>query len=395
MRIGVVVDNAFDNDHRVQKEVRLLIEAGHHVFILCLDYGGTYKSYSEFEVNRISINENIKNGLVILNTNFSFYNNFWAKHISSFIVSKNIEVLHVHDLYMSKPGHLGIKKAQAKIPLIVDLHENYPAAITSYRWATQGWRKFVVTPIKWFQKESKFLAYADAIVTLSNSFKKDLLQRFGFLKSDQIFVHPNMPDFDSFQAFETSGYEVEFNSSLPTLFYFGVVAKRRGIIDILPWLCELKEEGLKFHILIIGPVDKADKNDFENNVLALGENATYISWSDVKYLPAYLKKITVGLAPFEVNPQHDSGVANKLFQYMYGKVPMLATACKAQKELLTTANCGLVYEGKQDFKDKVIQLVNSPSLCQNLGENGHRELLRLYQEKTDRAFLEIYDKDLN
>ncbi len=390
MRIGVVVDNTFDNDHRVLKEVRLLVKTGHEVQVLCLDFGGTYTSYKAFAVTRIKINENLKNGLVILNTNFSFYNNFWAKNIASFIKENNVEALHVHDLYMAKPAHIGIQKSKSKVPLTLDLHENYPAAIASYQWATQGWRKFVVTPKLWFKKEAEYLTYADYIITLSNSFKQDLLERFSFLNENKIFVHPNMPDFESFQAFENLEYQVDFESEVPSLFYFGVVAKRRGIIEILPWLKELKDEGLKFHMLIIGPTDKADQAAFDLQIDALGESITYIPWSDVKYLPAYLKKINIGLAPFEVNPQHDSGVANKLFQYMYGKIPILATACKAQQELIETSNCGLIYADKEDFKCKLKQLLHSVSFRAQLGKNGYNRLLDLYQQQKDREFLTIY-----
>lgn len=390
MRIGVVVDNTFDNDHRVQKEVRLLLREGHKVFVLCFDFRGNYKTYDDFVVKRISINENIKNGLVVLNTNFSFYTNFWAKHITRFIAENKVEALHVHDLYMAKSGHLGIQKSHKNISLVVDLHENYPAAIASYRWAIKSWRKYIVTPKRWLKKEGEYLKYADYLITLSNSFKQDLLSRFQFLNKDHILVHPNMPDFESFQSFENSEYPVEFTSNHTTLFYFGVVAQRRGIIDILPWLQELKQEGVEFHILIIGPTDKADKVVFERHIEVLGDTATYIPWSDVKFLPTYLKKIDIGLAPFEVNPQHDSGVANKLFQYMYGKVPMLATPCKAQKELLERSNCGLVYTNKEDFKEKLRNFLKSEVFRKELGENGREELLRLYQEKADREFLKIY-----
>ena len=272
------------------------------------------------------------------------------------------------------------------------MHENYPAAINSYEWAVKGWRKYVVQPQKWYKKEGEYLNYADRVIVLSTSFKQNLLARFPFLKSESIYVHPNMPDFESFQAFEKNDYTVEFDSKLPTLFYFGVVAKRRGIMDILPWMIELLEEGNQFHTLIIGPTDKADKTLFQSYIdhPILKDHITYIPWADVKYLPAYLKKITIGLAPFQVNAQHDSGVANKLFQYMYGEIPILATKCKAQQELIESAECGLLYETKEEFKTELKRLIANPSLRQKLGENGKKKLLELYENRADREFLEIY-----
>lgn len=397
MNIGVVVDNEFDHDHRVQKEIRLLQDEGHTVFVLCFDFKKTYKIYPNLHVTRVRIHRKLRDLYVLLSTNFKFYESFWKKNIANFITTNSIDALHVHDLYLAKAAKKGIQDSQLEIPLTLDLHENYPAAINSYEWAIKGWRKYVVQPEKWHQKEGEYLKYADHIIVLSHSFKQDLLKRFPFLNMDSLYVHPNMPDFDSFQAFERDDYTVEFDSELPTLFYFGVVAKRRGVMDILPWMMELLESGHQFHTLIIGPTDKADKALFQSyiNHPGLKDHITYIPWADVKYLPAYLKKITIGLAPFQVNAQHDSGVANKLFQYMYGEIPILATRCKAQQELIEGANCGLLYDTKAEFTTALKQLIANPSLRKELGTNGKEKLLDLYENNVDKAFLEIYKLDKN
>lgn len=392
MKIGVVVDNEFDHDHRVQKEIRLLQQEGHQIFVLCYDFNQTYQHYPNLTVERIRFPRKMRDLLVLLSTNFKFYERLWQKHMAQLISTYHLDALHVHDLYLAKAAHKAIQKTDHPVAFTLDLHENYPAAINSYQWAIKGWRKYIVQPKRWFKKEGEYLKYADNLVVLSEYFKGDLLKRFKFLKSACIYVHPNMPDLESFEAFEKNDFTVEFNSQWPTLFYFGVVAKRRGIIDILPWIIEMIEAGSKFHTLIIGPVDKADKSEFESyiNHSSLQKYLTYISWADVKYLPAYLKKITIGLAPFQVNPQHDSGVANKLFQYMYGEIPILATKCKAQQDLIESSECGLVYATKEEFKQALDRLLNDQSLRNRLGANGKKKLVELYQKQADREFLEIY-----
>ncbi|MBJ7881891.1 glycosyltransferase family 4 protein [Gelidibacter salicanalis] len=396
MKIGVVVDNEFDHDHRVQKEIRLLQQEGHSISVLCFDFKKTYKTYPNLIVERVRIPRKVRDLLVLLSTNFNFYEALWQKHITTFISKHKLDALHVHDLYLAKAASKGIQHSQHDIPLTLDLHENYPAAINSYEWAIKGWRKYVVQPQKWYHKEGDYLKYADHLIVLSDSFKQDLTQRFPFLESNTIYVHPNMPDFESYQAFEKTDYAVAFDSDLPTLFYFGVVAKRRGIMDVLPWIIELLEEGTQFHTLIIGPTDKADKSRFQSFIdhPVLKDYITYIPWADVKYLPAYLKKISIGLAPFQVNAQHDSGVANKLFQYMYGEIPILATKCKAQQQLIESSASGLLYSTKEEFKQAVHELITSKSLRAELGANGKKKLLALYENKTDRQFLNIY-KELN
>ncbi len=392
MNIGVVVDNEFDYDQRVQKEIRLLKAEGHSVFVLCFDFGNKYKTYDELIVSRIKFPQKLKNLLVLLSTNFGFYQFLWQKKIATFIQKYKLDALHVHDLYLAKAARKGINEINSSILLVLDLHENYPAAINSYQWATKGWRKYIVQPQKWYKKESQYLGCADKLIVLSDYYKQNLMTRFSFLKSIPICIHPNMPDFKSFQSFEKDEFKVEFESELPTLLYFGVVAKRRGIIDILPWIIKLLDKGKLFHTLIIGPVDKADKKIFYNYIKhpLLQKNLTYIPWSDIKYLPAYLKKTTIGLAPFQINKQHDSGVANKLFQYMYGEIPILATKCKAQQALIENSKCGLLYNSFEDFSENLDQLLRNKKLRKTLGAQGKEKLLQLYRENVDRNFLKIY-----
>ena len=41
MRIGMILDNEFDNDLRVKNEASSLSDLGHDVNILCYDHGNT------------------------------------------------------------------------------------------------------------------------------------------------------------------------------------------------------------------------------------------------------------------------------------------------------------------------------------------------------------------
>ncbi len=392
--IGVVVDNDFDNDYRVQKEIRLLQQYGHVVFVLCFDYGRNYKiDYEDIIIHRIRISKSMRDMMSFVQSTISLYDLFWSKHITEFVKTHSIEVLHVHDLYMSKAAHLAIRNTQdLDVKLTLDLHENYPEAVKTYRWAVKGIRRWLANPSFWKKKEPKYLGYADNIIVLSESYRKDLIQEYPFLKDKNMVVHPNIPDLHTLESFKNNKLEVNYQSDLPTLFYFGVVAQRRGILDVLPWIVELVREGLAFNILIIGPVDKADKEDFKYllHKRELISCAHYLPWVDLEYLPAYLKKVDIGLAPFRVNKQHDSGVANKIYQYMFGRIPVLATPCKAQKELIEASECGLIYNNKEDFKRHLTQLVKEAQLRKTLGDNGLKALQELLIKEVHKDFLSIY-----
>lgn len=113
MRIGMILDNEFTGDLRVENEVIALQNAGHKVFVLCLNYGEKekYESFHSAEILRISLPKFIKNKLVGLNnTIFNLYPIFWSIHIKKFIAINKIEALHVHDLWMLNSTYKANKK---------------------------------------------------------------------------------------------------------------------------------------------------------------------------------------------------------------------------------------------------------------------------------------------
>lgn len=392
MRIGVILDNEFDSDHRVQKQVKQLVENKHEVFVICFDFGKEYKNYSSFTVVRIPINQTLKNILVLLNNRSFFYEYLWAKNICKLINNYELEAIHCHDLYMSKPSKIAITKSNYNPKLTLDLHENYPYAINTYKWATKGWRKFVVKPKSWFLKEYEYLNYADNIITLSDAFARNLLKKYPELHTKKFVTHPNLFDFSNFKENENCVPKTKLTTNKVTLLYFGVVAQRRGLLKILPWIESLLIKGLRFHLLIIGPVDKADNKQLKKllSLPNLSKNHTYIKWIDIKELPYYLSKSDIALAPFEVNAQHDSGVANKIYQYMYGRKPILASACEAQKQLIQEANCGCIFHDSESFKEQLKKLVTEDVLRKQYGDNGYKKLMDLYNDKVDEQFITLY-----
>jgi len=275
MNIGVIVDNEFNEDIRVRKEVEILKGSGNNIFVLC--FGFDDKTYPEVEgvnVKRIRIKKKYKDIIFgILNT-VPLYESIWRHQVKKFSERNAIDVLHVHDLYMSKASYQGMKDSGRDCPVILDLHENYPAAIKSYSWTKGKIRRFLVKPEAWGKKEKEYLQYASKIIVLSEEFKGELIEKYSFLKKNDIIVYPNVIDIQRFNAFV-------IDKSIPkrdktTLLYFGAVAARRGVFDIIKAVQEVLSKGNKVLLLIIGPVDKADKKRFE---LAINDPKIKETWS--------------------------------------------------------------------------------------------------------------------
>ena len=391
--IGMIVDNDFNDDTRLRKEVEILKKDGHNIHVLCFAYDKKkYSSVQGVNVCRIKIKKRIKNILFFFINRVPLYELLWKNEIKKFVKKNSIDVLHVHDLYMSKSVHLAIKSLKREIPLILDLHENYPYAVQSYNWTKGGFRNFLSNPKAWLKKESKYLSYASKLIVLSEYFRQDLLQQYNFIDKNDIVSFPNVIDLRQFELYKVDS-KVE-KSNKVTLMYFGGIAERRGIFETLTVFENGLERGLNIELLIIGPIDKADKNRFlhEINKLKLKDSINYIPWIDISELVTYMHISDIFLSPLIKNKQHESGVANKIFQYMYGAKPIIVSDCKPQKELVESFNCGLSYSTQKEYLDCVTQLVENKELRAKLGTNGFKKLYEKYDSGDyEKILLRLYD----
>ncbi|NOX84452.1 MAG: glycosyltransferase family 4 protein [Chlorobi bacterium] len=386
MNIGVIVDNEFSNDIRVYNECLILSDAGHRVFVLCLNFGekpNNERINTNLTVLRIRINRKVKNIMFALSNSIDLYSYWWSDKIDAFIKKYHIEFLHVHDLYMAKAGYLA-KKRNA-IPMILDLHEYYPYAALSYRWMNKFPSKYIIRPRVWIKKERRFLHYPDTIVVLSDHFKAELIKKYHYLKEEQFVVFPNIPNVPELSAYPVDKNIINKGDSF-ILFYFGGVSRRRGIFLAIDALKILLDKIPQIRLLIIGPVDKAERKAFETAVSdeKVKNHIIYYAWKDISLLPSYIHISDVCLSPIEKNKQHESGIANKVYQYMLFERPVLVSDCKPQADLINKAECGLVFkwDSVEDFAEKVLELFRNKELARKMGINGRREILAHYNLKT-------------
>ena len=395
MKIGIVVDNELNNDIRVLREIGLLKEQGFEIFVLCFGFVTTYKDpVEQIHITRINIPKKVKDILFFMFNTIPLYEWFWAAKIKKFIIQNDVEYLHVHDLYMSRAAYKGIRKTNLKIPLILDLHENYPYTVRTYNWTKGFLRRLVSRPDEWEKKEKKYIEYADRIIVLSSEYKDLLLRRYPDLPEHLFTVLPNVPDLSQLPLQKIIPVESPFKQDFPVILYYGVIAERRGVFDSIEVFMNLVKENYKINFLFIGPVDKKDKTHFLKliNQELLAGKIYYIPWIVSNELPSYLHITDICIAPFHKNPQHESGVANKIYEYMLGGKPLIVSDCMPQQNLVEKNNCGLVFRNMTEFRDAVIKLINDRELRSALGKNGMDAILREHNmAKVKENLISLYN----
>ena len=395
MKIGVVVDNELNKDKRVLRELQILKESGYEIFVLCFGCGKIFSDpLPGITIERIDLNKKFNDILFLFLNTIPVYEWLWSSRINKFISRYGIEFLHVHDLYMAKAAYSGIKKANKDLPLILDLHENYSFAVTTYNWTKGFLRSLISRPQDWEKKEKEYLGFADRIIVLSNDFRDLLISRYPELSIDSFTTLPNVPDLSQREIKGNVSVKDLFNNDFPVLFYYGVIAERRGVFDALNVFTELLKENFPINFLLIGPVDKKDKNRFFEliNLELLADRVHYIPWIESNGLAAYLEISDICIAPFHKNPQHESGVANKIYDYMLGAKPIIASDCLPQQKLIEKHNCGLVFRNMEELHNSIIRLAGDNELRRSMGKNGYEAIIKEYNINSVREnLLRIYD----
>jgi len=299
---------------------------------------------------------------------------------------------------MAKSSHRGAAKSKRNIPLILDLHENYPYAVSTYNWTKGFLRSLIAAPELWRKKELEYLDYADKIVVLSNNYSTQLLIKYPSLAEKQFCVFPNYPDLKQMNSFRIQKEIIPFTKTSPIIFYFGIIAERRGIFNALEAFRKVIKEANDATFLIIGPIDKVDKKRFDNILKApdVSNKLIYIPWIDLSELPTYLEISDICIAPFLKNPQHESGIANKIFDYMLGKKPIIASDCIPQQELIERYNCGLVYHNEYELVNAMIRLLNDSRIRMEMGENGYNAIIKEHNSGAVKGnLIEMYESLFN
>jgi len=396
MRIGFVLDGNFFNDSRVTNEAFVLADCGHEVYVI-----NTTPGPSMFPVpvreNVFSISTSFKkkfnNILFAFGNILPFYEMLWLKELKKFVGKFNIEVLHAHDLYLAR---LSGKAARFYgIPLVLDLHENYPAAVMNYRWATRFPASLVARPELWNKKEGEYLSYADRLIVLSNEYRDHLTGKYAFISEDSVFVYPNVPDFEKLSSFPVNK-DIFRKGSSKIILYFGVISKRRGINTAVKAVELLTRAGTDVHLLLIGPADKAERKSFSKliNQPHIKDHITHYTWKDISSLPSYITCSDICISPLVRNPQHDSGIANKVFQYMMFGRPLIVSDCLPQVALVETTGCGLVFrnEDADDLSSKITEILTHPEKALLMGENGVKAISNIYNTRVKgRELCNLYN----
>jgi glycosyltransferase involved in cell wall biosynthesis len=392
MKIGMVLDHEFPTDERVNKEAHSLIESNFEVFLLSLSFGklSRHENYQGINVRRAYMPKLIYKKLSALILTIPVYEWFWLYQMKKFIIENNISALHVHDLPLIGVG-LKISK-QFNIPLVGDMHENFPILVATQRYANSFWGRILISKKKWFSKEKEWLKQVDYIICVSQENKERL--RSVLQKSEGFFVVPNTVHATNFLKIQKRVRQVEnkFKDTFNVL-YFGGFDSSRDLKTLLKAADFLRDKIKALRVIMIGSGSAYPQLLQQVEKLNLEQIVSFEGWQDSEYLISYMKVAHISLITHVKSEHTDTTSPNKLFIYQLFKRPIISSNLTYIRKILEENRCGLLYESGnyEDLAQKILLLYNNADLRKEYGENAYKAVINKYNwEITSKELIDLY-----
>ncbi|GAB4367963.1 MAG: hypothetical protein Kow0042_08920 [Calditrichia bacterium] len=370
MRIGMIVENEFVPDMRVEREALALKQAGNEVEILAFSYGilPLQEEYKGLKIIRFRVSKFFFNKLAPLALTVPFYFWKWKRPLKHF-VSKRFDVIHLHDIPLIKPV-LKLKN-QFNFKLIVDLHENRPEIMKLYSHIYSLPGRLLISIKKWEEYQKKYLPHADGIIVVTERAKEQLLKDITYPVKNVVSV-TNTLDISSFQHIPKNVEIVEKFSQTWNIVYVGVTGKRRGLETVLKAMAHLKNTYPNIRFIIVG----ASRDDQElkklSQILQISDKVFWAGWVKNDEINSYIQASQVGISPLVRNPHHDTTMANKIVQYLALGKPILVSDCPAQVDIVKKYRCGFIFQdgAAEELCEKIIELYKDKKLYDQLSRNA-------------------------
>ena len=390
-RIGMLLDRPFPPDPRVANEARSLARSGFAVALACWRFDTetpARESWEGIEIRRTRIGRAFYRKASAVSLETPFYR--WAvrRALADLSRSGPLAALHAHDLPMVAEGARFCRRAG--IPLVADLHENWPAALRTYQYAQSFPGRLLVSPSRWARHERGVLPRADRVVVVIEE-ARERLAGLG-LDPARIAVVRNTVAVDEFARFGVDRAIAERFRDRFVLCYLGGFDRHRGIESAVEAMPEILRRIPAAFLLLVGRGATEGALRRRAARLGLGDRVAFEGWQPFERFPSYLAASAVGLIPHLRSEHTDTTIPHKLFQTMLLERPVVVSDCRPLKRIVEEVGCGAVHRSGDPaaLAGAVVSLADA-EIRARMGRAGRRAVEERYRWDRDAATLvELY-----
>jgi glycosyltransferase involved in cell wall biosynthesis len=386
MRILFVWDSDYPWDIRVEKVCRSLIEAGHHVHLVCrnLKRRPRNETVDGMHLHRLPAFAGLPRALSSALSFPFFFNPVWLYAIRRVAKAQRCEVILVRDLPMA-PSAIWIARLLG-IPVVLDMAECYPELLRA-TWRFERFRLsnlLVRNPRLADALERWCVRRLDQIWVMVEESRERLIA-LG-VPAERIAIVSNTPVVARYDATEAST-QAEASSPL-RLVYVGLLNPSRGIDTMIRAVALARGRGLSVHLDIIGTGKAQAGLQVLTQELRLESEVTFRGWIDSTRIPGELRAADVGIVPHRVCSHWNTTIPNKLFDYMAAGKPVIVSDARPAARIVRETGAGLSFpdDDAAALADQ-IQALCDPALRSQLSRSGRAAIEAKYRWDTDERVL--------
>lgn len=392
MRIGMILDQHFPPDPRVENEARLLLQNDHKVFLF---------SFSRiFQKDRQNINginvlhykqRRLIYKLSALVHTVPFYNWIVSSKIKNFIEQVKPDVLHVHDMVIAEAAFRANRKFN--LPVVLDLHENRPEIMRMYKHVNHFPGRVLINLDKWSRRQIELINKANHTIVVTEEAKQEIIKNRNSSTSS-IVVVPNTVNKDNFYNYPLKREIMGQMEGYFNMLYVGDTSLRRGTDTAVKAVALLKDKIPNLLLTFVGESSQDKQLKTLVKELDITDHVNFEGWQDFSLFPSYIGTSDVCLSPLKRNLHHDTTYANKLFQYMAMGKPIVVSDCPAQAHIVKGEDCGLIHEAgnEEDLANCILRLFQNARMAELMGKRGKKAIQEIYHWKnTGQPLVRLYD----
>ncbi len=369
MKILMVLESEFPPDVRVENEIAALSGEGHEVHLACSTRKNKpcKETIGKAFVHRKRISKFIYKSSVG-SLKFPFYFNFWRRFIFPLVAAEKFDVIHIHDLPLAIIG--AEIKTKYRIPMVLDLHENWPALLRNATHTATPIGKLLYSDRQWTEYEKKFTLKADLIITIIEEAGERIIN-LG-VDPARICIVSNSVNPEGLSIMEKKRNDDSF-----VLFYGGGINRHRGLQVVLEAISLLKARNIKIILEIVGSGSYLADLRIITEKLAVGEQVRFHGHKPFDAMLDMLSEADAAIIPHLRTDNNDASSPNKLYQYMYLGKPVISSDCLSLKRILNETNAGFIYRNDSavELADLLEKLINDRHLLEEKGLNGRKAIL--------------------
>jgi len=365
MRVLQVWDYEYPWDVRIEKFCRALTGADHHVHLVARNRAGAVpeERMEECTVHRMAPLRALGAKLDAASQFPAFFNPRWLTLINRTARTQGVDVIIVRDIPLALTAiHVA---RRLRIPVVLDMAENYPAMIRDL-WTTRS-TKFgdvvVRNPRVVEAVERAVLRSVDHVFVVVEESRNRLVE-LG-IHEGKISIVGNTPPLERLSRFEAlrSGQSTrDTRGSGLRLSYLGLMEEARGVGLVIEAVALARKRGVDVHLDLVG--DGRALGAFRDRASALGLSSEVVRFRGfVPYNEALseLVQADAGLVPHFANESWQTTIPNKLFDYMSLGLPVIASDVTPVARILQETGAGRLFRDR-DVEDLTEVFVSLQSL---------------------------------